>query len=52
MVHSWLETALPSDHQSIEEKDMHILAIVQAQMDVISGLGYWFDMREFSMEGG
>lgn len=27
------------------------LAIVQAQIDHVSGTGYWFDVREFNLEG-
>lgn len=27
-------------------------AIVQAEIDSVSGLGFWFDHMEFSMEGG
>jgi rubrerythrin len=27
------------------------LAIVQAQIDQVSGTGYWFDVREFNLEG-
>ncbi|MBN2360042.1 MAG: hypothetical protein JXR83_11370 [Deltaproteobacteria bacterium] len=26
--------------------------IVQAQIDAVSGLGYWFDLREFNLEAG
>ena len=27
------------------------LALVQAQIDYVTGTGYWFDVREFSLEG-
>jgi rubrerythrin len=27
-------------------------AIVQAEIDSVSGLGFWFDMREFDLEAG
>ncbi len=26
--------------------------IVQAQLDAVSGLGYWFDIQEFRFEAG
>jgi rubrerythrin len=26
-------------------------AIVQAEIDALSGLGYWFDYQEFKLEG-
>ena len=28
------------------------LAIVQAQLDAVTGLGFWFDMQEFQLEAG
>lgn len=27
------------------------LAVVQAEIDALNGLGYWFDIREFDLEG-
>jgi rubrerythrin len=47
---------LPPEGRPLFERFVEIenghLAIVQAEMDVVSGLGYWFDMREFNLEGG
>ena len=47
---------LPPEHRPLFERFVEIenghLAIVQAEMDAVSGLGYWFDMREFNLEGG
>lgn len=47
---------LPPEHRPLFERFVEIenghLAIVQAEMDAVSGLGYWFDMREFDMGGG
>jgi len=47
---------LPPEHRPLFERFVEIenghLAIVQAEMDAVSGLGYWFDMREFNIEGG
>ena len=31
----------------IEEEN---LALVQAEIDAITGMGYWFDFREFDLE--
>ncbi|MFH1010107.1 MAG: hypothetical protein V1784_02590 [bacterium] len=28
------------------------LALVQAEMDAVSGIGFWFDMPEFNLEAG
>lgn len=28
------------------------IAIVQAEIDSVQGMGFWFDMQEFSLEGG
>jgi rubrerythrin len=28
------------------------LALVQAELDALSGLGFWFDMPEFNLEAG
>jgi len=35
----------------VEIEEGH-LAIVQAELDYISGPGYWFDIREFDLAGG
>ena len=35
----------------VEIEEGH-LAIVQAEIDYISGPGYWFDFREFDLSGG
>lgn len=46
---------LPPEGQALFQRFVEIeeghKAIVQAEMDSVSGLGFWFDMREFSMEG-
>jgi rubrerythrin len=34
----------------LEIEDGHV-EIVQAELDALSGLGYWFDMPEFALEG-
>lgn len=34
----------------VEIEEGHV-AIVQAEIDVVSGMGFWFDMQEFQMEG-
>jgi rubrerythrin len=34
----------------LEIEDGH-LALVQAQIDLATGTGYWFDVREFNLEG-
>jgi rubrerythrin len=46
---------LPGDARTLfarflESEDGH-LAVVQAQIDYLSGTGYWFDVREFDLEG-
>jgi len=47
---------LPSEGRKLFERFVEIevghQAIVQAEMDSVSGLGFWFDMQEFSMEAG
>lgn len=35
----------------VEIEEGHV-AIVQAQIDSVTGLGFWFDMCEFKLEGG
>jgi rubrerythrin len=35
----------------VEIEEGH-LAIVQAEIDYLTGSGHWFDYREFSLEGG
>ncbi len=46
---------LPGDGQRLFARFVEIeeghQAIVQAELDCVSGLGYWFDTREFSLEG-
>ena len=46
---------LPPEGQSLFGRILEIeeghLALVQAQIDQISGTGYWFDVREFNLEG-
>ena len=41
--------AKPLFSRFLEIEDGH-LAIVQAQLDLLSGTGYWFDVREFNLE--
>lgn len=46
---------LPEEGQGLFGRFLEIeeghLALVQAQIDQISGTGYWFDVREFNLEG-
>jgi len=35
----------------LDIEDGHV-AIVQAELDSVQGLGYWFDVQEFGLEGG
>jgi rubrerythrin len=35
----------------VEIEEGH-LALVQAEIDAVSGLGFWFDMAEFDLEAG
>jgi rubrerythrin len=35
----------------VESEDNH-LGLVQAEMDQIKGLGYWFDIQEFDLQSG
>jgi rubrerythrin len=47
---------LPAEGQELFARFVEIeeghLAIVQAEIDYISGPGYWFDFREFDLAGG
>ncbi len=43
------EQALFSQFLSIE--DAHV-ALVQAQLDLVMGMGFWFDVMEFQLEAG
>lgn len=46
---------LPAEARGLFSRFLEIeeghLAIVQAQIDHVSGTGYWFDVREFNLEG-
>ena len=44
------EEAKPLFARFVEIEDGH-LDIVQAQLDLANGTGYWFDVREFDLEG-
>lgn len=45
---------LPAEARGLFSRFLEIeeghLAIVQAQIDHVSGTGYWFDVREFDLE--
>jgi rubrerythrin len=46
---------LPTEGQTffarfVEIEEGH-LAIVQAEIDALTGLGFWFDVQEFALEG-
>ncbi len=47
---------LPEEHRPLFERFVEIeqghLAIVQAELDNLRGLGFWFDVQEFDMEAG
>ena len=47
---------LPLEGQQLFQRFLEIedghAAIVQAEIDSVTGLGYWFDVREFSLEAG
>jgi rubrerythrin len=47
---------LPPEGRGLFERFVEIehghQAIVQAEMDCVSGSGFWFDMQEFTMDGG
>ena len=46
---------LPDDAKELFRRFLEIeeghLAIVQAQIDLVNGTGYWFDVQEFNLEG-
>ena len=46
---------LPSEAKGLFTRFLEIeeghLALVQAQIDLATGSGYWFDVREFTLEG-
>jgi rubrerythrin len=46
---------LPAEYQSLFGRFVEIEegheAIVQAEIDALTGLGYWFDYQEFNLEG-
>ncbi len=47
---------LPPEGQQLFGRFLEIeaghAAIVQAEMDSVTGMGFWFDVMEFSLEGG
>jgi rubrerythrin len=47
---------LPAEDRPLFQRFVEIeqghQAIVQAEIDSVSGLGFWFDMREFDLEAG
>ena len=47
---------LPADDRRLFDKFLEIekghVGIVQAELDSVQGLGFWFDIREFSLEAG
>jgi hypothetical protein len=49
-----ITTALNDDGRRLFERFVEIeeghVAIVQAEMDLVSGTGFWFDTAEFSLE--
>ncbi len=46
---------LPAEARELFRRFLEIeeghLALVQAQIDFVTGTGYWFDVREFNLEG-
>ncbi len=46
---------LPEEHRGLFARFLEIerghLALVKAQIDELTGTGYWFDVREFNLEG-
>ena len=48
--------SLPADERVLFDKFLEIeeghVSIVQAELDSVQGLGFWFDMMEFSLEAG
>jgi rubrerythrin len=51
MVEELPEEVRPLFQRFVEIEEGH-LAIVQAEIDYISGPGFWFDFREFDLSGG
>lgn len=51
-----LVSELPADERQMFAKFLEIekghVSIVQAELDSVQGLGFWFDVREFSLEAG
>ncbi|MFC2172461.1 hypothetical protein ACFLU6_07490 [Acidobacteriota bacterium] len=47
---------MPEEHRPLFKRFVEIeeghQAIVQAEMDSVSGNGFWFDMQEFNLEAG
>ncbi len=47
---------LPPEHRPMFARFLEIeqghQAIVQAEIDTVTGLGYWFDVQEFALEAG
>ena len=47
---------LPAEAQALFQRFVEIeqghQAIVRAEIDSVSGLGFWFDMQEFNLEAG
>jgi rubrerythrin len=47
---------LPTEDKALFERFLDIeeghVAIVQAEIDAVAGMGTWFDLMEFSLEGG
>lgn len=47
---------LPEEHRPLFQRFLEIeeghAAIVQAEIDSVSGLGFWFEQQEFSLEQG
>ena len=45
---------LPPEGRALFERFLEIeqghVAIVQAEIDAVSGLGFWFDVQEFRLE--
>ena len=51
-----LVSELPEEDRKLFDKFLEIekghVSIVQAELDSVQGLGFWFDIREFSLEAG
>lgn len=50
MVAELPDEAKPLFRRFVEIEEGH-LTLVQAQLDLATGTGYWFDVREFNLEG-